>query len=158
MAGRLVGQLLHVGEPRVVVDRDVHPVPAEAAVVVPSLASVDPVAAAGSDPPQHLGVEVDELARALALVADDGWPGLEPVEAAQAPPAQEGVDRRAGEARLPGEDVRAGMELEAPGADRLDERGRVGAGLAVDGARPVDGGPARPRAGSATATWSRSGG
>jgi hypothetical protein len=89
------------------------------------------------DPPELLRVEVDELARALALVAHHRWPGFEPIEAAQALAAEERVDRRAGEVRLPGEDVRTRPDLESPRADRLDELGRVGAGLAVDGAAAV---------------------
>ena len=67
-----------------VVDRDVHPVPAYGAMPATSLASVDPVPAARSDSPQHHGVEVDELARPLALVAQNSWSGLEPVEARHA--------------------------------------------------------------------------
>ena len=136
----LIGQLLHVGQPRVVVDRDVHPVPADAPepVLEARLTAMDAVASALADPPQHLGVEMDELARALALVAHDRRPGLEPVEAAQAAPAQERVDRRAGEPGLPGEDVRPRVELEPAGTDRIDERDGMGTRLAVDGAAPVD--------------------
>ena len=78
-AHRTERHLVRKRPPRVVVGRDVHPVPAHGAVPVTSLASVDPCPA-GSDPPQHLGVEVDELARPLALVAHDGWSGLEAVE------------------------------------------------------------------------------
>ena len=133
---RLVGQLLGVGQPAVVVDREVDPVPADAAVPV-ALTAGDPMTAARSDPAEHLGVEVDEFARPLALVADDWWPGLEPVEPAQALAPQDRVDRSAGEPGLPGEDVRADPQLAPPGAQAIDELGRMPTGLAVDGARAV---------------------
>lgn len=78
-----------------------------------------------------------ELTRPLALVADDWRPRLEPVQATKALATQQGVDRRAGQARLPAQDVWPDPELPTPGAQGGDERRRVGAGLMVDGAAAV---------------------
>jgi len=136
---RLVGQLLGVGEPRVVVDRHVHPVPADAPkpVLEAGLVAVDAVTAARADPPQLLGVEVHELARALALVAHDRRPGLQAVKPVERRPAQPGVDRRAGKLRLPCQHVGSGTQLPPAGTDRRDHLGRVGMRLAVHGAAAV---------------------
>jgi hypothetical protein len=132
----LVGQLLRVGEPAVVVDRDVHPVPADAPVLV-DLDPRDPVTAARPDPPEHLRVEVDELARALPLVAHERGSRLEPVETRQATPAQDRVGGRRRETRLPGEYVGSDAQLPPAGAEPRDELGRVGPGLAPDGAPAI---------------------
>jgi len=94
--------------------------------------------AASTDPPEHLRVEVDELARALALIADDRRPRFQMIEPPEALPSEEGVHRRARETGLPGEDVRADPELPAARTDPGDELGRVRPRLAVNGARPID--------------------
>jgi len=76
----LVGQYLGVGETAVVVDRHVHVLPADrlaldaggvepSAVRVALDASGHALAGAALDPAQLLDVEMDELARARALVA-----------------------------------------------------------------------------------------
>src|SRR5438094_155605 len=74
----LVGQDLGVGEPGRVVDGDVHELPAGDATLLAidgRLMAAPPVAddamtcAERADPPELLDVEVDELTRALALVA-----------------------------------------------------------------------------------------
>ena len=54
-----IGELLRVGQPAVVVDREVDPVPADPAMPI-DLDASDPAAASGSDPAEHLGVEVDD--------------------------------------------------------------------------------------------------
>jgi hypothetical protein len=97
----------------------------------------DPVTATLRDPTEHLGVEVDELTRPFALIADDRWPGLEPVESSQALAPQDGVHRAVREARLPGEDVRADAQLAAAGTQAIDEVGRMTPGLVADGARAI---------------------
>src|SRR5215213_2881949 len=73
---QLVRQLLGIGEPGGVVDADMQELPARrAAPLRPGLdlrapIAGDPVAGAAlADPPQLLDVDVDELARSLALVA-----------------------------------------------------------------------------------------
>src|SRR5215216_3241864 len=76
----LVGQDLDVGETGGVVDADVDELPADRvatdpgavgllAVIGAAAATADPLAGASLDPPQLLDVDVDQLARALALVA-----------------------------------------------------------------------------------------
>ena len=65
----LVGQDLRVGEPGGVVDADMEEVPATAAFLAAPVAG-DSVPDA-VDPPELLDVEVDQLARAIALIADD---------------------------------------------------------------------------------------
>jgi|SRR5271157_2348200 len=76
---RLVGQLLGIGKATVVVDRDVNAVPAQSTMVVADSSAMNSMAATWPDPPEHLGVEMDELAWALTLVADDWQPRLEPI-------------------------------------------------------------------------------
>jgi hypothetical protein len=136
-AGRLVGQLLGIGEPAVVIDRDVDPVPADTPEPALHPDVVDAVAATGTDPAQHLRVEMDELARPSAFVAHDRRSGFEPVEPGETLPAQDRVHARAGESCLPGEDVRPHPELASPSAQPFDDLGRVLARLVIDRARPV---------------------
>jgi len=133
----LVGQLLGIGEPAMVVDREVDPVPADPAVPVPGIDAVDPVTAAWADPAEHLRVEVDELTRPIALVADDRRPRLEAVEPAEAFPPEDRVDTRAGKPALPCQDVWADSELTPAGTELLDEFGRMSASLVVDRARSI---------------------
>ena len=68
----LVGEDLGVGQARGVIDGDVQVFPADAAVAVDHAgpAAGDAMPDAG-DPPKLLGVDVDELAGALALEAHD---------------------------------------------------------------------------------------
>ena len=87
------------------------------------------VSAAGSDPTQHLGVEVNELARSLALVPDDRWPGREAVQSAKARTPQDRVHRAPSETRLPGQDVRPDAQFPAAGTQAVDELGRMSTGL-----------------------------
>ncbi len=133
---RFVGEFLSVGQPAVVVDREVDPVPADAAMPV-DLDAGDPVTATRPDPTEHLRVEVDELTRPFALVADDRWPGLKSVESSQTLAPEDGVHRAVRESRLPSEDVRPHTQLAATGTQASDEVSRVTASLVVDGARAI---------------------
>ncbi|MGH2407259.1 MAG: hypothetical protein ACRDF7_04155 [Candidatus Limnocylindrales bacterium] len=119
-----------------VVDREMDPVPADGAVEV-DLETGDPVTANGSDPTEHLRVEMDELARAFALIADDQRSGLEPIEPGQALAPQDGVHGAVRQARFPGEDVRSDAQLAPPRAQAGDELGRMTTGLPMDRARAV---------------------
>jgi len=121
----------------VVVGREVDPVPADPAMPI-DLDASDPAAATGSDPAEHLGVEVDELARAFALVPDDRRPRFEPIQSSEAFTPQDGIDGAAGEPCLPGEDVRPDAEFAALRTQARDEIGRMTPGLVVDRARAVD--------------------
>src|SRR5271157_2027016 len=120
-----------------VVDRDMDPVPAEAVVGVAHSSSVDAVTAARWDPPEHLRVEMDELTGTFALVAHDRWPRFEPVESAETLAPEDRVHARAGETRLPGEDVRSHPKLAPASAEPSDQLGRMTAGLVDDRARPI---------------------
>ena len=95
--------------------------------------------ATGSDPPEHIRVEVDELAGALPLVPDDRWTRLEAVEPTESLPTEDRVDGAVCRPRLPGEDVRSDAEARAGGRTAA-RRALPGAGepVAVDGARAVD--------------------
>ena len=159
---RFVGEFLCVGQPAVVVDREVDPVPAQAVVWVAALPAVDPMTATRSDPTEHLRVEVDELAWSFALVADDRWPGFESVESSEACTPQDGLDGAASQACLPGEEVQTDAQLTPTNTQASDKVGRMTPGLVVDRARTVgqDAGlgatpPLRP---GLTADASRSGG
>src|SRR3972149_45281 len=69
------------GGAAVVVDGHMHAVPTDARVAMWGTASEHPVAATGTDAAEPLGIEMDEFARPLALVAHARrpWlPGLEP--------------------------------------------------------------------------------
>src|SRR5450759_2240991 len=129
---RFVGEFLCVGQPAVVVDREVDPVPAQAVVWVAALPAVDPMTATRSDPTEHLRVEVDELTWSFALVADDRWPGLEPVESSEACAPEDRVHRAPGKACLLGEDVRTDAQLTPTNTQASDKVGRMPTGLVVD--------------------------
>ena len=135
---RLVGQLLDVGDARMVVDRHVDPVPAQATMRVTDPPSVHAVPAAGTDASELLGVEVQQLAGRGTLVADDGRTRLQPVESSQAMTPQQGIHRRATDAGLPGQPVRADALLAPQPTQLLGELGRVGAGLTAHHAATVD--------------------
>ena len=74
------------------------------------------------DPTELLDVDVDQLARVLALVADDRGLGLEGGEAVEAEAAERQPDRRSGQAKLAG-NGRTGAAL---AAQRLDAGGDLG--------------------------------
>lgn len=128
-----------MGQPAADVDGDVDPVPADAPVAMSPFTAEHAVATSGADASQHLRVQVDQLAGALALAAHLRWPGLEAVQASEPLPAQEGVHRGAGEPGLPCQHVRADPELPPTLAQPLDHPRRMGTGLAMDGAGVVDG-------------------
>jgi hypothetical protein len=68
--GVLAGQELGVGESRVVVDRDVKVLPADPSVAVRAASLVaEHTLARLPEAPEFLGVDVQQLARPLALVA-----------------------------------------------------------------------------------------
>ncbi len=75
-----------------------------------------------SEPAQLLDVEVDHLAGAAALVADDRRPGVQQGEAAKAQPAQDQAHRRARHAQRPG-DLRPGHPLTSQGFDLVQPPG-----------------------------------
>jgi hypothetical protein len=104
---------------------------------VPGVNAVDPVTAARADPAEHLRIEVDELARPIALVPHDRWPRFKPVEPAEAFPPEDRVDTRAGKPALPCQDVWADPELAPAGTELLNEFGRMSASLLVDRARSI---------------------
>jgi hypothetical protein len=79
----LMRQELRLGEPRVIVDRDVEVLPAAAAGAVGGVA-VDAVPHA-TDPAELLHIEVEELPGARVLVAHDGLRRLEPDPTSTAP-------------------------------------------------------------------------
>jgi len=96
------------------------------------------VAATRTDPAEHLGVEMDELAGSLALVTDDWLSRLQAIEPADAGPSQEGVDRRAGETGLPTEHLRSDSKLLPSSADPFGKLDRVSPSLAADDAAAID--------------------
>jgi hypothetical protein len=121
----LVGENLAVGEPCGIVDRDVQDFPA-AMAAGPGAIAGDAVADA-VDPAELLGVDVEQLAGAGALVADHGRPGLERGEAAEAEAAQRQADGRTGPLQ-PARDLRPGQALAAQPLDRGGDLGRQPAG------------------------------
>lgn len=85
---------------------------------------------------EPLGVDVEQLARPLALVAHDGRPRLERRQAPQPQPAQHIADRREGEAQPVGDP----RPREAPPAQRPDaplERGPELAGRVMGPGRAI---------------------
>jgi hypothetical protein len=80
---------------------------------------------------------MNELARTLALVADDERSRVEPVEPAEAFPTEDRVDARAGQARLPGEAMRPDPSFASTSAQPGDEFGAVLPGLMMNRARAV---------------------
>ena len=89
-----------------VIDRQVDAIPTDAPEPVVLAAAVGTVTTARTDATEHLGVQMDQLTGALALVAHDRRTRFEPIQPAQAMAAQQGVDAGASQAHLPAEDVR----------------------------------------------------
>src|SRR5680860_520285 len=135
---RLVGQLLDIGDARMVVDRHVDPVPADATVLVDRPRSQHAMATAWADATELLGVEVQQLAGCGALVADDRRPRLEPVETSEPVAAQQCIHGRGTQAGLPGQAMRADAQLASQPAQPLAELGRMGACLAPHHAAAID--------------------
>jgi hypothetical protein len=135
---RLVGQLLDVGQAAVVVDRDVDPVPTQTTVPIADLTAVDAVPATGGNPPQALGVEVDQLAGCGALVAHNRRARLKPVEPAQPLAAQHGVDRRATQTGPPRQAVGTDPQLVAQPAQVVNDGRIERSSLAMDAAAAVE--------------------
>ncbi len=88
----LIRQHLAVGQARGIVDADVHGLPAGAALAIPAVAGN--AMADRLDPPELLGVDVEQLARPFALVAHDRRPRLERRQLAEPEAAQDAADRR----------------------------------------------------------------
>ena len=124
----LIGQRLHIGVARVVVDGDVPVIdPHPTLRMRPCTGLREPrseaLAPARWDAAQLLHVQVEQLARMLALVAHDLSCGsMEPCQTVQVQPSQAGLDRRAGGAQRPADAVRPPPLLASDGADRLDQR------------------------------------
>src|ERR671919_311308 len=109
--------------------------------------------AAGADAPELLDVDVHELARAGALVADDLRTRQGRPQSRGAMAAQDRVHGRGGQAERPAELVRAEAQLAAGAQDRLLESRRRAPGRAMRTARAV----AEPLAVAVTADPLRSG-
>ena len=136
---RLVRQFLGIRETAEVVDRHVDAVPTDPAMtILLATPSVNPMPATCTDPAEHLGIEVDELAWALALVSDDWFAGLQAIESVQAGPSKERIHGRSRESRLPTENVRSDSELSATGTQLLDKFTRVRSRLATDDAATIE--------------------
>ena len=120
----LVGQDLGVGQARGVIDGDVQVFPADAAVAVDhaGAAAGDAVADAG-DPAELLGVDVDQLTGALALVAHHRYGRIEALEAAETEATQDAADGRERQAEAAGDHGR-GQPLPTERFDRGDLLGR----------------------------------
>lgn len=101
---------------------------------------------------------MDGLARTAALVADDRWSRLEPVEPTKALASEEGVPGGLRQAGLPGQHVWPDPQLPPPGAQPTDERGRMGPWLTVRGARTIDEVGLALKPNSGRPAWNRSGG
>src|SRR4029450_12394079 len=144
--GLLVAEHLRVGEAAVVVDRDVHVLPAdrvapparaicEGALVMRVRAAADALAGAALDPAELLDVEVDELARSGALEAkrllETGAP-----EPPHPRPLEHRRDRREGHSqRL--RDLGRGEAQPAQMEDQLNTLGGRGVGDAMRRRRAV---------------------
>ena len=102
------------------------------------MSAVDAVAAAFSDPAEHLGVEMDELAWSLAFVTDDRSARLQAIESAQASSPKEGINGRSRETRLPAEDVRTDPLLAPASANTFGDLGWMRPRLAVDDAPVIE--------------------
>src|SRR5438876_5132817 len=125
----LVRQHLGIGEPAVIVDRDVHELPADGlpaatlgvdarVVVVLAQTVADALAGTALDPPEPLDVDVHELAGPRALVADRLLEP-DPPQPTEAEAAQDAGDRR--ERHLEHlSDLGRGQAQRAQGDDRLD--------------------------------------
>jgi FtsZ-binding cell division protein ZapB len=119
----LVGQDLGVGQPRGIIDGHVQRLPAGAALAALAGPVAGDAVADAVDAPELLRVEVEQLARFVARVADDGRLGIEGSEPAQAEPAQHEAHRREWQARLPGNGW-PGQALAAQPGD-LGDRGVI---------------------------------
>jgi hypothetical protein len=98
------------------------PVPAGPFLLGPYQPTDEVIAAAVGHPGELLGIEMDQLARPIALVPSDRQSGLQPIEAGEALAAQDGLGGRGGEVCLPGEDMGSDAELATSGAERRDDR------------------------------------
>ena len=127
----LVRQDLAVGQARGIIDADMHGLPAGAPLGVATIAG-DPMAEP-LDPAELLGVDVDQLARPLALVAHDRRPGLERGQLAEPEAAQKAADRRDRHRQL-ARDRRAAQALPPQARDLGHARGRhlVATGLGAE--------------------------
>jgi len=94
----LVGEDFGVGEPGSVVDGDMESLSAETLATAATAALAAPVAgdavADAVDPAELLGIDVDQSAGLLPLVADDCHGRVESLEPAEPDPAQRLADRR----------------------------------------------------------------
>src|ERR1039458_9895701 len=128
-ASALIGQDFGVGQAGAVIDSDVHALPAcglapDAKGVLaswpqaPGGRSGEPGAGAAVDPSQPLDVDVDQLTRPLALVADR-WLKAEASELAHSDPVQDPRDGRERHVEHLG-DLRASAPQPSERRDRLD--------------------------------------
>src|SRR3990172_7813333 len=115
-----------------------HAVPTDARVAMLGTASEHPVAATGTDAAEPLGIEMDEFARPLALVAHDRRPWLQAIEPVESMTAQDGVDRRARESHLPRQHMGTDPLSAAAGTQLGDRRFGVTAGLVANHARAIN--------------------
>src|SRR5690606_18190384 len=129
----LVGQDLREGDARGVVDADVDELPAAAAAAIVAGVMAGDAVADLVEAAELLDVEVDQLARLLALVAADRLGRLQVAQSAEAGPAQHAADRRGRDAGRGG-DLPADPALPAQLDDLL--AGRLSGRLAQ---------PMRPR-------------
>jgi hypothetical protein len=81
---------------------------------------------------------VDELARPLALIADDRRPRLEAIQPAEVVATEDRIGARGSDPGLPGEDVRADPQLTPPSTQRVDELGPMSPGGIAWRTRAID--------------------
>ncbi len=127
-AGARVGarQAFDVPDPGAIVDRDVQVVPAElAGSAIAHERRVDALAPTGGDAAQLLGVDVDEITRALAFVAVRcGQRDAKDAAVSQSQAAQHRIDGRARDAQQPRKPERAPAAAPSLARDpALDLRG-----------------------------------
>src|SRR2546430_1227742 len=127
--GPLIRMDLHVGHPGVVVHRGVD----EIVAMAPDrsglgTSAVDPPAAPVGDPSELLDLDVNELSRALPLVASDdpARGAVHPVQPVQTVAAQDTIDRGSGMTERPPQAVGSVLGLASSGQDPGD----LGAGRA----------------------------
>ena len=102
----LVRQKLGVGQARGVVDADVQHLPADAVVAIDhSGTAAGNAVADAADAAEFLGVEVQQLAGPLTLVAHDRRRRVERLQAAETEPAQHRAHGRARQAELAGDPI-----------------------------------------------------
>ncbi len=119
-AGLLVGSDGDIRHPGRVVDRDVEVVVSDRVAVSRSVAE-DPVAAAGRHPAEALDVDVDQLARPLADVADrDSGQAVGMGQAADAVATEDAVHGRAGMAEERTQAMRSDPQPAAHDQDPAD--------------------------------------